>query len=136
MKRPYRGEGAMAGNRNRNTAARGKLPKNQGSPKSERKAPYRGVRVVLAREPEVSGGTTTLTTRERQIRDDYDWCLQTQAIQEQYRGKVVAVHRRTIWGTARTPGAAVKAALQARGCPRPEELAVVFIEGSSHGIRV
>jgi hypothetical protein len=70
-----------------------------------------------------------LNEREQQISADYEWCLRSPDVQRTYGGKVVAVHRRTIWAAAANHREAVQVALRRQGCPPPEELAVVFIEG-------
>jgi hypothetical protein len=39
-----------------------------------------------------------LNEQERQLWEDYEWCLHNPAIQAQYNGQVVAVHRKKVWG--------------------------------------
>jgi hypothetical protein len=71
-----------------------------------------------------------LTERERQLSQDYDWCLQDPAIQRTYAGQVVAVHQKKVWGAGKTHGEATQAALGQPGCPPREALAKVVIEGT------
>jgi hypothetical protein len=74
-----------------------------------------------------------LGERERQVREDYEWCLRDGGVQRAHAGKVVAVHRRTVWGVADNHEQAVAEALRREGCPPRESLAVVFIEGRALG---
>jgi hypothetical protein len=71
-----------------------------------------------------------LNDQERQLRDDYDWCLRDPAIQAEYAGQVVAVHQQKVWGAGKTHGEATQAALAQPGCPPHEALARVYIEGT------
>jgi hypothetical protein len=71
-----------------------------------------------------------LNEQERQLSEDYDWCLRDPAIQRAYAGQVVAVHRKKVWGAGKTHGEAIQAALAQPGCPPREALAKVVIEGS------
>jgi hypothetical protein len=82
-------------------------------------------------------GVKALDERERQIREDYEWCLRDPAIQQTYGGNVVVVHKRRVWAAARTHRAALRAALRCGGCPPREQLALVFVEGrpSANGSR-
>jgi hypothetical protein len=72
-----------------------------------------------------------LDERERQIRKDYQWVLQDGTIQRQQAGKVVAVHRRRIWGVGPNHAAALAAALERPECPSQQELALVYVEGQT-----
>ena len=71
-----------------------------------------------------------LDERERQLSEDYDWCLGEAAVQRTYAGQVVAVHRKKVWGAGKTHGEAVQAVLAQPGCPPREALAKVVVEGS------
>jgi hypothetical protein len=80
----------------------------------------------LATGDESSGA---LDEQEKQVREDYEWCLHDAQVQQEYQGRVVAVHKRKIWGAGRTHRQATRAALRCPGCPPREALAKVFIEG-------
>jgi hypothetical protein len=71
-----------------------------------------------------------LDEQERQLSEDYDWCLREAVVQRTYAGQVVAVHRKKVWGAGNTHGEAVQAALAQPGCPPRQSLAKVVIEGS------
>ena len=58
-----------------------------------------------------------LNEHERQINDDYEWCLHDPEVRRQYGNQVVAVHKRRIWGAGPNHSAALDAALQQPGCP-------------------
>jgi hypothetical protein len=59
-----------------------------------------------------------LTEQEKQINDDYEWCLHDPEVRRQYGDQVVAVHQRRIWGVGKDHLAALNAALQQPGCPQ------------------
>jgi hypothetical protein len=69
----------------------------------------------------------TLDERERQIQDDYEWCLDNQDVQEKYGGKIVIVHKRKIWGVGTSHALAWAAAQRKHGCPAREHIAVVVV---------
>jgi hypothetical protein len=73
------------------------------------------------------------TEREKQIDEDYDWALRDPEVHRLYRGQVVAVHKKTVWGAGDTHGEAIQDALRQPGCPPREELAKVYIEGEPLG---
>jgi len=70
---------------------------------------------------------TALDARERQIHEDYEWCLRSPDVQHAYRGKVVVVHRRQILGAGDDHAAALAAALSAPSCPSRDQLAFVVV---------
>jgi hypothetical protein len=70
-----------------------------------------------------------LDERERQIDDDYEWCLHSEEVQKAYAGKVVATYKRRIWGAGKNHGAAIRAGQRKAGCPPKENMAYVYIEG-------
>jgi hypothetical protein len=80
-----------------------------------------------------SGITAELDEREKQLREDYEWVLHDTTIQRQQAGKVIAVHKKKIWGAGASHAAALTEALQSRDCPRRQELALVYVEGRSVG---
>jgi hypothetical protein len=69
----------------------------------------------------------TLDEREQQVWDDYEWCLSSRQVRENYGGKVVVVHNRKIWGVGRHHAAALAAAQRKRGCPPRDQLALVVV---------
>jgi hypothetical protein len=84
-----------------------------------------------ARQPPTGASSGTflpLDERERQLNEDYDWCLRSPDIQRAYGGKVVVVHRRKVLGV----GEDLLAALEAAGtsCPPREQLAIVVVPES------
>src|SRR5262249_62377199 len=89
--------------------------------------PFRS-RCMPPSRPDLGARTVELDAREKQLRDDYDWCLRDADVQRNYRGRVVAVHRRTVWGAGRTHGEAVQDALAKPRCPPREQLAKGDIE--------
>jgi hypothetical protein len=72
---------------------------------------------------------TELDERERQLNDDYEWCLHDAEVQRRYAGLVVAAHMKTVWGSGKTHGEAIRDAQAKTGCPPREALAKVYIEG-------
>lgn len=88
--------------------------------------------VLHAATPQGSG-SLELSAVERQLDADYDWCLHDPEVQRMYRGKVVAAHKRRIWGAGKSHGAATRAALRRPGCPPRQELAKVYIQGTPLG---
>lgn len=68
-----------------------------------------------------------LDERERQINDDYEWCLHDAEVRRKHGGKVVVAHRRRIWGVGKDHAAAWAAAARKRGCPAREEVALVIV---------
>ena len=70
-----------------------------------------------------------LDSREKQIREDYQWVLRDGTVQRQQAGKVVAVHRKKIWGVGATRAAALAAARVHPECPSQRQLALVYVEG-------
>jgi hypothetical protein len=79
--------------------------------------------------PAFTGQAQGLDERERQLREDYEWCLRDAEAQRAYAGQVVAVHQKKVWGAGKTHGEALQAALARPGCPPRECLAKVFVEG-------
>jgi hypothetical protein len=75
-----------------------------------------------------SGLSNELTETERQVDEDYDWAQREPGLRPQYVGLFVAVHRKTVWGSGKTIGDAVREALAKPGCPTRQELAKVYIE--------
>ena len=75
-----------------------------------------------------NGVVRPLDERERQLNDDYEWCLHDPAIRRRYGGLVVAAHRRTVWGAGKNHDEAGAAAEWA-GCPSRELLAFVAVPG-------
>ncbi len=72
-----------------------------------------------------------LDEREKQIREDYQWVLQDGTTQREQAGKVVAVHKRKIWGVGANHAAALAAARERPECPCQQELALVYVEGQA-----
>jgi hypothetical protein len=70
-----------------------------------------------------------LDERERQLAEDYDWALRDQGVRFQYAGLFVAVHRKAVLGSGKTPGDAVREALTKPTCPSRQALAKVYVEG-------
>ena len=70
-----------------------------------------------------------LDARERQLNDDYEWCLWDETVRSQYAGKVVVAYHRQILGTGRNHREAWQAAEQHPGCPGKGYAAVVAIPG-------
>lgn len=68
-----------------------------------------------------------LTEQEKQINDDYEWCLHDPEVRRQYGDQVVAIHQRRIWGVGKDHLAALNAALQQPGCPPKFCLALVIV---------
>src|SRR5262249_26023739 len=68
-----------------------------------------------------------LNEHERQINDDYEWCLHDPEVRRQYGGQVVVAHRRRIWGAGRDHGVAWDAALQHPDCPHQRVCAFVVV---------
>jgi hypothetical protein len=69
----------------------------------------------------------TLDEQERQIQDDYEWCLHDAAVRARYGGQVVVVHQRKVWGAGKNHAAAWAAARRKRGCPSRDQIAVVVV---------
>ena len=65
----------------------------------------------------MSGTYSYLTEEEKQIRDDYEWCLHDPEVRRLYGDQVVVASRRRIWGAGRAHSAALNAALQHPDCP-------------------
>jgi hypothetical protein len=75
---------------------------------------------------EQNGVIRPLDERERQLNDDYEWCLHDPEVRRRFGGQVVAAYRRTIWGAGKNHDEAGVAAEQA-GCPAPDLLAFVVV---------
>jgi hypothetical protein len=71
-----------------------------------------------------------LDERERQLNEDYEWCLRSADIQQAYGGKVVVVHQRKVLGVGEDHLAALEAAA-GTSCPPREQLAIVVVPESS-----
>jgi hypothetical protein len=74
-----------------------------------------------------------LSEREKQIWDDYEWCLHDAAVRRAYGGRVVGAHRRRIWGAGATHTAAWEAARQEPGGPSKEEIAIGVVPEANVG---
>lgn len=68
-----------------------------------------------------------LDEREQQLHDDYEWGLHDSGVRQKYSGKVVAVHKRKVWGTGKNHAAAWAAALRKRDCPPQDQMAFVVV---------
>lgn len=68
-----------------------------------------------------------LNEHEKQVRDDYEWCLHNPEVRRQYGDQVVAVHQRRVWGAGANHLAALNAALQQPGCPPRHFLALAVV---------
>ena len=68
-----------------------------------------------------------LNEHEKQINEDYEWCLHDPEVRRQYGDQVVAAHQRRIWGSGKDHLAALNAALQQPGCPTKYFLALVVV---------
>jgi hypothetical protein len=68
-----------------------------------------------------------LDERERQASEDYDWALREPGLRPQYLGLFVAVHKKTVWGSGKTIGDAVRDAQAKPECPPRQCLAVPYI---------
>jgi hypothetical protein len=68
-----------------------------------------------------------LDERERQMDDDYEWCLNDPEVRKAYGGKVVVAYKRKIWGVGKNHAAAWAAALRKRDCPSRGEVAIVVV---------
>ena len=75
----------------------------------------------------MSGTYSYLTEQEKQINDDYEWCLHDPEVRRLYGDQVVAVHQRRIWGAGANHLAALNAALQQPGCPPRKALVFVVV---------
>ena len=73
-----------------------------------------------------------LNEHEKQINDDYEWCLHDPEVRRQYGDQVVAVYQRRIWGAGANHLAALNAALQSPGCP-PWPMLVIVVVPSAPG---
>ncbi len=69
----------------------------------------------------------TLSVREQQMDQDYEWCLHDPEVRKKYGGQVVVVHQRKIWGVGSNHAAALAAAQRQPGCPPRHELAIVVV---------
>lgn len=69
----------------------------------------------------------SLTEHEKQINDDYEWCIHDPDVRRQYGDQIVAVHQRRIWGSGPNHLAALNAALQQSGCPPRYFLALAWV---------
>jgi hypothetical protein len=65
--------------------------------------------------------------REKQIDEDYEWCLHDPEVRQAYGGQVVVAYRRKIWGAGSNHTAAWEAASREPGCPPREDIAVVVV---------
>jgi hypothetical protein len=74
----------------------------------------------LVLDPEPLGNTAAQA-------DDYEWALRDPEVRRRYDGKVVAVHRRKVWGAGRTYDAAWEAACRQPDCPSPDEIVFVIV---------
>ncbi len=75
----------------------------------------------------------TLSVREQQMDQDYEWCLHDPEIRRKYGSQVVVAHRRKIWGVGSNHAAALAAAQRQLGCPPRHELAIVVVPESTIG---
>ena len=75
----------------------------------------------------MSGTYSYLTEQEKQINDDYEWCLHDPDVRRQYGGQVVVAHQRRIWGAGRDHIAALKAAQLQPDCPPRQCCAFVVV---------
>ncbi len=71
----------------------------------------------------------SLSERELQIRDDYEWVLRDPAVQQEYAGRVVIVHQHRILGAGSDHLAAMAEARVNADVPPISDLAKVFVEG-------
>jgi hypothetical protein len=75
----------------------------------------------------MSGTYSVLNEQEKQINDDYEWCLHDPDVRRQYGDQIVAVHQRRIWGAGANHSVALNAALEQPGCPPRHFLALVWV---------
>jgi hypothetical protein len=68
-----------------------------------------------------------LDEREHRINADHEWCANNPMVRLKYKGKIVAVHNRTILGVGKTYATAWAAAKRRRGCPPKHEVAMVVV---------
>lgn len=68
-----------------------------------------------------------LHVRERQMNEDYEWCLNDKEVRRKYGGKVVVAYRRRIWGAGKDQLAAWSAAQRKQGCPSKGHAATVVV---------
>jgi hypothetical protein len=68
-----------------------------------------------------------LDDREKQIQDDYEWCLHDPEVRRLYAGQVVVAHQKRIWGTGPNHTAAFQAAQRDPACPPSRDLAFVVV---------
>jgi hypothetical protein len=66
-----------------------------------------------------------LDEREKQMWEDYEWCLHDLEVRRKYAGKVVVAYHRKVWGAGRNHLLAWLAAKRKRGCPARECVAIV-----------
>lgn len=70
---------------------------------------------------------SSLNERERQIDDDYEWCLSDAAIRQRYAGQVIVVNQRHVFGAGKNHRDAWVEATRASGCPAKQNVAFVAI---------
>jgi hypothetical protein len=70
---------------------------------------------------------STLNAKERQINEDYEWCLHDPEVRKQYGGKVVVAHRKRILGAGKNHTEAWRAAQRNADCPSNDRVAFVYI---------
>ncbi len=70
--------------------------------------------------------------KERQINDDYEWCLHDPEVQKQYGGKVVVAYRKRIIGAGKNHTEAWRTAQRTSECPGNDSVAFVYVpEGTA-----
>jgi hypothetical protein len=74
---------------------------------------------------------STLNAKERQINEDYEWCLHDPEVRKQYGGKVVVAHRKRILGSGKNHLEAWRSATRNAECPGKDRVAVVFVPDAS-----
>jgi len=70
---------------------------------------------------------SSLNARERQINDDYEWCLHDLEIISKYHGQAVVAYRKRILGSGNNHTEAWRQAMQRAECPRSYEVAMVIV---------
>ncbi len=70
---------------------------------------------------------STLNAKERQIDEDYEWCLHDPEVRQQYGGKVVVAHRKRILGSGKNQIEAWRIAARKADCPGKDQVAVVVV---------
>ena len=72
-----------------------------------------------------------LDARERQINDDYEWCLHDPEVRSRYSGQVVVARHRRILGAGRNFTEAWENAQRAEPPPQKGYVAFVVIPGGA-----